>query len=358
MENDGDTPVVDDPQQTELLEKPAEKEPELSEAEVANQTFSDIGKPEKPADETDDPKPAEGKPDDTPGDEDDPSKILVPKEPDGQAAKPDEKPAPRKGSAEWYEARMAAKDSHIQNLEDDNYQYRQQRRESKLDQSRQQHEAKVNQLQDFDVLSAEEENDLVRDNPEDYKTYVKQLAEYERLKGQVGKESGHFTPEEHADFQLEEYDDFLKQAFKFDYASEAKKDRPAADKRYEELNAMPEVIQMAETLKGYQPGKSGLYTAKQMYLLFKGVTHDSAVTTATINARKNLTNEINTTQERITFDGLPKAEADAVPKDVESLTTTEIGNMGPAELKVANEAIQKAMKKEKTKATGTKTKKR
>lgn len=361
VDNDLGTPVVDDPQQIEIALEPKPAEGEqlteeqkqvagMSEADIANQTFSDVGH-EEPEKKEDDPKPAAEK-----TGEDDPSKILVPKEPDAQAAKDDEKkPEPRKGSAEWYEKRLAAKQAHIDNIESDNYNYRQQRREARLDQSRQQHQAKVDQLQDFDVLSAEEETELIQNNPEDYKTYVNQLAEYKRLQGLVGKENGHFTPEEHVDFQLEEYDDFLKQAFQFDYAAEAKKDRVAADKRYEELNATPEVIEMAEALKGYQPGKSGLYTAKQMHLLYQGVTKDHAVTTATINARKNLTNEINTTQERVTFDGLPKAEAEAVPKDVESLTTTEIGNMGPAELKIANDAIQAAIKKE---AAGGKTKKR
>lgn len=357
VDNDQDTPVTDDSQQTELLEQPDDKVvPELSEAEIANQTFSDIGQPEKPADDKDkdDKKPAA----EEPVDEDDPDKILVPKKPDEQAAKEDEKLAPRKGSAEWYEARMAAKDAHIKNIEEDNYAYRQQRREAKLDQSKSEHAQKLAQVDDFEVLSDEEENTLIQDNPGDYKNYVKQLAEYEKLKGQIGKEDGRFTPEQHADFQLEEYDDFLKQAFQFDYAVEAKNDRATADKRYEELNALPEVIAMAEALKGYQPGKSGLYTAKQMHLLFKGVTKDTAVTTATINARKNLTEQINTTQERVTFDVLPKVEGETVPKDVESLTPTEIANMGPAELAIANKAIQDAMKKEAGKATGVKTKKR
>lgn len=348
-ENDGTT-QTNDPQQTELLEQPDDKVVELSEAEIANKTFSDVGHKE-PEKKEDDPKPAAEKT----GEEDDPDKILVPKDPE-QETKKEEKPELRKGTPEYYEKRLADKDAHIQNLELDNYSYRQQRRETKLDESRRQHEDKVSQLQDFELLSEQEENELIADDPNKFKTYISQLAEYKKLQGQVGKENGHFTPEQHVDFQLEEYDDFLKKAFKFDYAAEAKKDRAVADKRYEELNAMPEVISMAEALKEYQPGKSGLYTARQMHLLYQGVTKDSAVTTATINARKNLTNEINTTQERVTFDGLPKAEAAAVPKDVESLSYQEIGNMGPAELKTANEAIQNAIKKQDVKDKGIKTK--
>lgn len=359
MENDDATPVTDDQQQIDLLEPPPDKvvEPseadqkiaDMSETDIANQTFSDVGQP----DDKDDKKPAGEKT----GEEDDPDKILVPKEPDEQVAeKKDEKLPPRKGSTEWYEARMAAKDAHIKTIEEDNYVYRQQRREAKLEQSKTERAQKVAQLDDFERLSDREETELIEEDPEKYKVYVKQLAEYEKLKGQVGKEDGRFTQEQHADYQLEEYDDFLKQAFKFDYAVEAKNDRTAADKRYEELNAQPEVIQMAEALKGYQPGTSGLYSAKQMLLLYKGVTKDQAVTTATIDARKNLTNSINETQERVTFDKLPKAEGETAPQDVEKLTSTEIANMGPIELKAANEAIQTAMKKEA--AGGGKTKKR
>ena len=346
--NDNDTGTTEEVVEDNL---PLEPTPEVA-ADQQTEDDIGIGMPVKPVDDT---KPGEEtKPG---GGEDDPDNILIPKEPEAAAkAKEDEKTEPKKGSAEWYEKRLAHKDKHINDLETDNYAYRVERRETKLDSSRRQHEAKLTQLDDFKVLSDQEETELIEENPGKYKEYVKQIAEYERLKGQVGKENGRFTPEEHETFQLEEYNEFLKKAFGFDYAVEAKKDRAAADKRYEELNVMPEVNEMAEALKGYQPGKSGLHTAKQMHLLYKGVTKDQAVKTATITARKNLTNEINTNQERVGFDVLPKAPEPTVPIKVDDLSPEEIGNMDAGQLKTANEAIQAEIKRQDLKARGVKTK--
>jgi len=352
MENDQTTPTQDD--KTDDNQQALPLEPIIDPTPDDSKIDDDIGigVPEKTVDDK-----KETKPDDTPpGGEADPDNILVPKDPDAAAKDKEEKPEPSKGSADWYEKRLAHKEAHIQKIEEDNYAYRVERREAKLDEARRQHEAKVTQLDDFKLLSDQEETELIDENPADFKEYVKQLAEYNRLKGQVGKENGRFTPEEHRDFQQEEFGEFLKKAFKFDYAVEAKKDRTAADKRYEELNALPELIEMAEALNGYQPGKSGLYTANQMYLLYQGVTKDQAVTTATIDARKNLTEEINTNQERVGFDVLPKAPENTIPKKAEDYSYEEIGNMGPAQLKTANEAILSEMKRQDLKAKGVKTK--